>query len=132
MLNRRMDDDNFFTVINCIDGRVQLPVIEYIKSEFNVEYVDVITEPGPNMVLAERTDIVTVGSILRKVDLSLERNKSLGVAVSGHFDCKANPVEEKTHKEQIEKACDFLNDQYENMKTVGLWVSRLWVVEKIC
>ena len=38
----------FCTVINCMDGRVQLPVIRHMKERFNAEYVDSITEPGPN------------------------------------------------------------------------------------
>jgi len=45
----------FCTVINCIDGRIQLPVIEYLKIRFNVEYVDTITEAGPNLILSENT-----------------------------------------------------------------------------
>lgn len=33
----------FATAINCMDGRVQIPVIEYIKSKYEVDYVDMIT-----------------------------------------------------------------------------------------
>ncbi len=36
----------FATAINCMDGRVQLPVIAYLKSKYVVDYVDAITEPG--------------------------------------------------------------------------------------
>ena len=42
----------FFTVINCMDGRVQLPVINYLKQKFNVEFIDTITEVGPNKIIA--------------------------------------------------------------------------------
>jgi len=38
----------FCTAVNCMDGRVQLPVINYLKERFSANYVDMITEPGPN------------------------------------------------------------------------------------
>ena len=43
---------SFYTAINCMDGRVQLPVIYYLKERFGVPYVDVITEPGPVALLS--------------------------------------------------------------------------------
>ena len=36
----------FCTAVNCMDGRVQLPVTSYLQERFNVEHVDSITEPG--------------------------------------------------------------------------------------
>ncbi len=47
----------FGTVINCMDGRVQLPVIAYLQKRFNVTYVDTITEAGPNLLLAQGEDL---------------------------------------------------------------------------
>ena len=46
----------FFTVINCIDGRIQLPVIQYLQQKYNVEFIDSITEVGPNLILADNID----------------------------------------------------------------------------
>ena len=51
----------FYTVINCMDGRVQLPVIKYLQKRFNVEYVDSITEAGPNLVLSEHKNYILLG-----------------------------------------------------------------------
>jgi len=48
----------FATAINCMDGRCQLPVIEWMKKRYGVEYVDMITEPGPDGVLAEGRTIL--------------------------------------------------------------------------
>ena len=53
----------FCTAINCMDGRVQIPVITYLKERFKADYVDVVSEPGPNRILAEGSDqpvLVTV------------------------------------------------------------------------
>jgi len=36
----------FATAINCMDGRAQLPVIEWIKEKQPVGFVDMITEPA--------------------------------------------------------------------------------------
>jgi hypothetical protein len=33
---------SFYTTINCMDGRVQFPVISYLMERFVVRYVDVI------------------------------------------------------------------------------------------
>jgi len=65
---------SFFTVINCMDGRVQLPVIEYIQKRFRVDYVDSVTEPGPIKYLADQQDSSTTKSILDRVKISLERH----------------------------------------------------------
>ena len=43
----------FCTAINCVDGRVQVPVINYLKKRFKVDYVNVVSEPGPSKILAE-------------------------------------------------------------------------------
>ena len=49
--------EKFATAVNCMDGRVQKPVIEYLQKSFGVDYVDMVTEPGPNKILAEGKDI---------------------------------------------------------------------------
>ena len=57
----------FATAINCMDGRVQSPTIDYIKSNFNVDYVDMITEPGPNKILAEGKEEQVIEALKKKV-----------------------------------------------------------------
>ncbi len=42
----------FVTAINCIDGRVHIPVINWLKASFDAEFVDHITEPGADKALA--------------------------------------------------------------------------------
>ena len=46
-------DMKFCTAVNCMDGRVQLPVISYMMDRFGADCVDVISEPGPNRIIAE-------------------------------------------------------------------------------
>ncbi len=42
-----------------MDGRTQLTVINYLQKHFGVVHVDMITEAGPNKILAERVASVT-------------------------------------------------------------------------
>ena len=42
----------FATAINCIDGRTQRPVSEWIRIQFAIDYVDTITHPGPEKALS--------------------------------------------------------------------------------
>ena len=35
----------FATAINCIDGRAQRPVSEWMRINFSVDFVDTITQP---------------------------------------------------------------------------------------
>jgi hypothetical protein len=44
----------FVTCLNCIDGRVQLPAIHWIKANYEVKYIDMINTPGMDGILADR------------------------------------------------------------------------------
>ena len=43
----------FGTVINCIDGPVQEPVARWMKGVYQLDFVDTVTERGPDKVLSE-------------------------------------------------------------------------------
>ena len=122
---------SFCTVINCMDGRVQLPVNEYLRRELFVDYVDTITEAGPVRILSEEQQSALADSILARVDISVKKHKSKTVAIVAHYDCAGNPVEEDVQLEQLESAIEFLNDKYPDIKIFGLWVDSDWDVEKI-
>jgi len=55
----------FITTVNCMDGRVQIPVNKY-----NADYVDTITEAGPNKILAENINEILVNSIKDRLNCS--------------------------------------------------------------
>ena len=78
--------------INSMDGRVQIPVIEWLKGRYSVEYVDMITEPGPNKILSENRDSRIVESIKKRVEISIVKHNSKLIAVMGHYGCAGNPV----------------------------------------
>ncbi|MCA9400048.1 MAG: hypothetical protein KC713_00355 [Candidatus Omnitrophica bacterium] len=115
--------------LNCIDGRAQLPVIHWIKDEFNVENVDMITEPGMDGLLADHKRSIAV--ILKKVNISIEVNQAKKIFIIGHHDCRGNPVSEILHKEQISTAVDRIGQEYRNLEVIGAWVNHHWAIEPL-
>jgi beta-galactosidase beta subunit len=121
----------FATLVNCMDGRVQIPAIQYIKEKYNVLYVDVITLPGPDKVLAENNEKEKIELIKRYIDISISKHGSKLIGIAGHYDCAGNPVDEKTHIEHIKKAISFLKSLYPEIEIIGLWINKEWRVKEI-
>ncbi|MGE4619225.1 MAG: carbonic anhydrase [Planctomycetota bacterium] len=121
----------FCTVINCIDGRTQLPVIRYLQQRFDVDHVDSITEPGPNLILCEQKKSPTIQSILERARISIEHHSSVGVAVAGHHGCAGNPASREEQMVHIQKSIEFLTRELEGMEIVGLWVDEEWQVHEV-
>ncbi|HSG32379.1 MAG TPA: carbonic anhydrase [Thermodesulfobacteriota bacterium] len=121
----------FCTVINCMDGRVQLPVIKYLQERFGAEYVDSITEPGPNRILAEQTNTALLDSISTRLKISLGNHESIGIAVAGHHGCAGNPTPKDEQTQHTLNAVKFLKSKYPGVEIIGLWVDGNWEVEEI-
>lgn len=116
----------FATVINCMDGRTQIPAITYIKDKTGARFVDTITEAGPVGILAENRNKSLIDSIRNRVAISVEKHGSKDIFVLAHFDCAGNPKPEPVQREQLQQA----------RKTVESWgfsakVSTLWVGEDL-
>ena len=120
--------DKRATCLNCMDGRVQLPVLQWIKDNYRVDFVDVITEAGMDEVLSNQED---VREILRSITISVNINKSTRLFVVGHYDCRGNPVEENIHHQEISSAVKRLKEHWPALEIVGLWVNKNWAVEKV-
>ncbi len=113
----------FATAINCIDGRVQKPVIDYIKKHFKVDYVDMITEPGPNKVLSEGKEANIIEFLKKKVRISVEKHTSQIIVIAAHYDCAGNPENEDIQKEQLLKAVDVITSWgFPVKKIIVLWL----------
>ena len=121
----------FFTVINSMDGRIQLPVIQYLRQQLNVEFIDSITEAGPNLILANNNDITTIQSIYNKLDISFDLHKSQGLAIVGHFGCAGNPSQKSEQIEHIQKAIQLIQNKYIKKVIIGLWVDQNFKVHEV-
>jgi carbonic anhydrase len=121
--------DTRATCLNCMDGRVQLPVITWIKSNYPVDFVDVITEAGMDGVLAKQEDI---SEVLRSIKVSVNLNKSTRLFVVGHYDCRGNPTGEENHRKEIIAAVNRLKPLWPIQEVMGLWVNDQWQVQLVC
>ena len=122
----------FCTAINCMDGRVQLPVITFLKGYFEVAFVDSITEAGPVRVFDETTDAALLQSIMERVDISVNHHGSRFIAVCAHPDCAGNPVDDETQKAQLKTAAAFLKKTYPTVTVVGFWIENNQQPKKYC
>ena len=120
--------DTRATCLNCMDGRVQLPVITWIKANYPVDFVDVITEAGMDGVLAKQKDI---SEVLRSIKVSVDINKSTRLFVVGHYDCRGNPIDQNLHREEIIDSVNRLKPLWPNQEIIGLWVNDQWQVELV-
>ena len=122
-----MAHGKFGTAINCMDGRVQLPVINWMREKYRLDFVDMITEPGPDKMLAEGT-YNQAESIKAKVLVSVEKHGSQIIVIAGHDDCAGNPVTPEEHKAHLLKALEKIcacNLPVE--KVIAVWLDKNWV-----
>ncbi|HIG99321.1 MAG TPA: hypothetical protein HA258_01960 [Thermoplasmata archaeon] len=126
-----MSTKKFVTAINCMDGRVQIPVIDWMKKHFTADFVDMITEPGPNKILAENIERTVIESLKKRVEISVVKHASIQIAVVGHFDCAGNPVDEENQLQQLKDATLTIQSWGFKIPVIGLWVDDQWTVHKI-
>ena len=118
-------EHRFGTAIACIDGRVQQPIAEWIKRTYHVEFVDMVTEPGPDKALSQG-EATLLAALRAKVNISATAHRSAVVAVAGHHECAANPVSEQEHQAQIRNSLRIVGSWGLPVTVVGLWVGPDW------
>jgi len=123
-----MTKGKFATSVSCMDGRIQIPLTNWIKENFSVDYVDTITEPGIDKLVADNTDLE---SIKIKVGISINKHESELIVVSGHYDCAGNPVSNEEHITQIKKGIEVISSWNLGVKVVGVWVDDTWKINTV-
>jgi len=123
-----MAKGKFATSVSCMDGRIQIPLTNWIKENFSVDYVDTITEPGIDKLIADNTDLE---SIKTKVAISINKHESELIVVSGHYDCAGNPVSNEEHITQIKKGIEVISSWNLGVKIVGVWVDDTWKINTV-
>ena len=127
-----MAEGTFVTAINCMDGRTQVPVIDWMKATFSADYVDMITEPGPDKILSDDSNSL-VESIKNRLTISVNRHGSKVVGIVSLGDCAGNPVSKEEHLRMVRKAVDAVVGWSLNVTVLGLWLDAPdWKVEKVC
>jgi hydrogenase maturation factor len=111
-----------------MDGRVQDAVKNYMKENYSVDYVDMITEPGPNKILCDANgcDMAVIEDIKKRIEISVHHHGSKVVAIAGHFGCAGNPVEKEEQIEHLKKAKETVEKFGFPVEVVLLWVDSDW------
>ena len=123
-----MAEGKFATSVSCIDGRIQIPLTNWIKENYSVDYVDTITEPGVDKNITKDS---VIESIKTKARISIHAHKSELIVFSGHYNCAANPVSDEEHIEFIKKGVEAISSWSLGVKVVGVWVDDSWNVNPI-
>ena len=125
-----MPQHKFATAITCIDGRVQQPISDWVKLHTNVDYVDLVTEPGPDKVLSSGPSNL-LEDIIRRARFSVLHHQSPVVAVTGHHDCAANDADREEHIEKILEGVRVVLAHQMGVRILGLWLNELNSVELV-
>lgn len=122
----------FACAINCMDGRVQDAVKDYMKKKYGVDYVDMVTEPGPIKILSENTNLAIIENIKKRVDVSVNHHGSKAIAIVGHFDCAGNPVGKEEQIIQLRKSKEVVEEFGFQTEIILIWVEGDWqTVEQV-
>jgi len=125
-----MAKGKFGTVINCIDGRTQLPASNWIKKNYSLDYVDAITEPGPDKLVSEQK-IEKIELLKSKINISIKVHGSNLVVIAGHHDCAGNPISKEEHQSQIRKSIGVIKSWKMPVDVIGIWINDKWEIEKL-
>ena len=126
-----MSHGKFGTAINCMDGRVQLPVTNWLKSRYTLDYIDMITEPGPDKMLTQGSP-AQVKSIKSRVLISVNAHGSQTILIAAHHDCAGNPVSKEEHVKQVKECMKILQSWKLPVKNIiGAWINDNWILEII-
>jgi len=126
-----MHTGKFGTAINCMDGRVQLPVTAWLKSKYGLDYVDMITEPGPEKMLSQGAPR-QVESIKSRVSISVNAHGSQTILIAAHHNCAGNPVSKEDHIRQVRDSLRVVKSWSLPVRDIiGVWINDNWAVEPI-
>ena len=110
-----------------MDGRVQIPMNDWIKAKYGVDFVDTITAPGIDKVISDGD----VESIKKSVMISVSNHKSSHIVISGHFGCAGNPVSNDEHFAHIKKSVELVKSWNLDAEVIGVWINENFIPQLI-
>jgi hypothetical protein len=129
----------FATALDCMDGRTKDSVIEYARKKFNVDNVDMITEPGIDGLFGgEDVNSDEIERLAKKIGISVNGHGSRNIVVAGHDSCAGNPVDNQTHVQQTLKAAELVRGldvvKENGVNVVPIFLAQTnshWTIEEI-
>ena len=122
---------SFCAAINCLDGRTQLPVIQYLMKRFNVKYVDMLTDAGPLGILTNTPDSPRAQLFIERVNIVIRVHDIKELAVTAHWDCRGNPQPKDVQLEQQREVILRYREIFPQLTIIGLWVDEQEHVHEI-
>lgn len=121
----------FSAAINCMDGRVQLPVNKYMQSKFGFQYVDAITEAGVVKIVAGKEPEAIWENLKKKLQIAVEVHGVKVIGLFAHHDCAGNPISKEEQIKQLFAGKDNLTALYPNLTIIIGWINEKWEVEEL-
>ena len=118
----------FGTALSCIDGRIQVPVNQFLVDRFEVDHLDTVTRAGIVKHLTSTYDSAT-NSIITDLEASLNKHQSANLALVAHHDCAGNPVEPDVQRAQLRDGVDYFQRRFPDLEVIGVWVGDDWTAE---
>lgn len=115
------DSSSFAVAITCIDGRTHDPLVRWMREHLDVDFVDLVTQPGADVELAVCPKKMCEG-IRDRLGVSVGAHAPQAVVVAGHDDCAANPVEPDEHRRQICEAVAQVDAWELGLPVLGVWI----------
>lgn len=119
------------TVVNCMDGTIQLPVIEFAKRLWKVGWVDMITDAAPEKILFEAKEKETILRIHQNIKTSLREQKTKHLAIVSHSGCDTNKAPNDKKVEMLHCVVGDLKKIYQDTNVIGIWIDEEGRILKI-
>jgi len=120
---------SFCTVITCMDGRVQRPMMDFVRAEYGYDQPDTITDPGPAAALSDPEDSAYFDRICQRIDISVHKHGSGHIFITGHHDCAGNPVDRGQQEDQLQAARQRIRDAYPDCQVDIIYINDQWRCE---
>ena len=114
-----------------MDGRTQLPVIQFLMERFNVKYVDMLTDAGPLGILANHAESPRAQAFDERLETVMRVHDVKELAIAGHWDCRGNPEPREVQLQQQREVVLGFRKRFPQLTIIGLWVGEAETVEEI-
>ena len=121
----------YCTVLTCMDGRIQRPMMDYLASAYGYGRPDTITDAGPVKALADISDTAYFDRICERVDISVHEHGSRHIFIAGHHECAGNPVSREVQIEQLNVASRRIEARYPECQVNTIYINAQWQCEAL-